>query len=430
MSNHKARPELPREIANGIILPDGYADESRLHQNLTWVRSHMPLALATAEGHDPVWFVSKHADVRTIEADPELFSSALHNPILGDQQNEAFLRELTGGTYRTLSSLTYMDPPEHTLVRNASAQWFSQTRLNVLEAQIRQEARSAVAGLLDHDGECDFVRDFALNYPLRVVMTIFGVPREDEPLMLKLTQDFFGTSDPDEQRSEVSGDPLAAAKQWQSTLEDFFSYFRNLTVDRRKQPREDLLSAIANYRIDGEFLSDEVANGYYVAIATAGHDTTSSSIAGGMEGLVAYPDEFLLARTGAQDTSGLTSEAIRWTSPVKHFMRVATRDTTLRGEEIRRGDRLFLSYPSANRDEEVFQDPFRFSITRRPNPHIAFGFGPHICLGQRLARFEMEILFQELLPHLKSVALLAPPERVRTNFVGGIKSMPIRFEKS
>jgi len=424
------RPQLPVDISNAAIQPASYGDDKSLHEALAWVRQHVPLGLAQADGYDPVWLVSKHKDIRFIESKPELFSSAQHNPILSDQANESMLREATGGTYRSLETLTYMDAPEHTAIRNVSAGWFTAATMQSLEASIRADAKTAVDNLLSFDSECDFVTDFALHFPLRVVMTLLGVPREDEPFMLKLTQEFFGTTDPTEQRGDLLDDPLAAAKQWQAAVADFNAFFMDLTEERRKSPRDDLLSQIANYKIDGEYLSNELANGYYVAIATAGHDTTSSSVAGGMHGLIETSGQWALAKASADETSGLVNEAIRWTSPVKHFMRVATQDTEIDGIEILKGDRFFLSYPSANRDEAVFDRPFDFDCTRRPNPHIGFGFGPHICLGQRLAKFEMEILFQELLPRLQSIETTGAVERVKTNFVGGIKSMPVRFTKA
>ena len=261
-------------------------------------------------------------------------------------------------------------------------------------------------------------------------MTLFGVPPEDEPRMLRLTQEFFGVHDPEEQRPEMAADPAVGAKMWAAALEDFYAYFDDLSAKRRAQPTDDLLSLIANSEVNGKPIPREEANGYYVAIATAGHDTTSSSTAGGVHGMIAFPENFEKVKADPSLIPGLVDEAIRWTSPVKHFMRNATADTEVRGQAIRAMDRLMMCYPSGNRDEEVFADPDRFDITRSPNKHIAFGFGPHMCLGQHLAKLEMRVLFQELLPHLKSVELAGPPRMVETNFVGGYKSLPIRFKKN
>jgi cytochrome P450 len=261
-------------------------------------------------------------------------------------------------------------------------------------------------------------------------MTLFGVPPEDEPRMLKLTQEFFGTQDPDEQREEVKLEPDAAARMWHATLQDFYSYFNALSAERRRNPTDDLLSLIANSKIAGEYIGEAESNGYYVAIATAGHDTTSSSVSGGMLGMIKYPSEFAKAKGEPGLIGGLVDEAIRWSSPVKHFMRNATADTEIRGRPIKAMDRFMLSYPSANRDDVVFEAPDEFRIERRPNRHLAFGYGPHMCLGQHLAKLEMRILYEELLPKLKSVELSGKPRATKANFVGGLKSLPVRFKKA
>jgi cytochrome P450 len=311
-----------------------------------------------------------------------------------------------------------------------TSNWFLPGKISKLEEQIRVLARQSVDNLLSFDGECDFVRDFALHYPLRVIMTLFGVPPEDEPKMLKLTQEFFGVHDPEEQRPEMAADPVVAARQWAASIEDFYTYFDRLSAERRERPTDDLLSLIANSRINGAPIPRNEANGYYVAIATAGHDTTSSSTAGGLHGMMVYPENWAKVKADPSLIPGLVDEAIRWTSPVKHFMRNATADTQVRGVDIRAMERLMICYPSGNRDEEVFADADVFDIGRSPNPHIAFGFGPHMCLGQHLAKLEMRILFEELLPHLKSVELAGDPRLVETNFVGGYKALPIRFTKA
>ncbi|MFP5433904.1 MAG: cytochrome P450, partial [Alphaproteobacteria bacterium] len=212
--------------------------------------------------------------------------------------------------------------------------------------------------------------------------------------------------------------------------EDFYTYFDKLSAARRERPTDDLLSLIANSRINGAPIPRDEANGYYVAIATAGHDTTSSSTAGGLHGMMVYPENWAKVKADPSLIPGLVDEAIRWTSPVKHFMRNATADTQVRGMDIRAMERLMICYPSGNRDEAVFDDADRFDITRSPNPHIAFGFGPHMCLGQHLAKLEMRILFEELLPHLSSVEMAGDPRMVETNFVGGYKALPIRFTKN
>jgi cytochrome P450 len=423
------RPQIPQDIAKIVISPKSYANDDVIYPAFKWLRENMPLGVAEVEGYDPIWIVTKHADIKAIELNAKLFHNADHNPILNDRASDAFMRQINGGSTRLVSSLTHMDPPEHAAYRNLTQSWFMPNRISKLEDQIRTLARKSVETLLSFDGECDFVRDFALHYPLRVIMTLFGVPTEDEPRMLKLTQEFFGVHDPEEQRPEMASDPVVAAKMWAATLEEFYEYFDNLSAQRRANPTDDMLSLIANSQVNGAPIPRNEANGYYVAIATAGHDTTSSSTAGGLHGMLLYPENFAKLKEDPSLVKGLIDEAIRWTSPVKHFMRNATLDTEVRGQTIRAMDRLMMCYPSGNRDEDVFTNPEHFDITRSPNPHIAFGFGPHMCLGQHLAKLEMRVLFEELLPHLESIELAGDPRFVETNFVGGYKSLPIRFKK-
>lgn len=422
-------PLIPANIAKTILSPKSYADDAVIHEAFAWLRSNMPLGVAAVEGYDPIWIVTKLADIKAIERNPKLFHSADHNPILNDQASDAFTREINDGSLRIISSVTFMDPPEHMPYRALTANWFMPNRVKELEDQIRVLAKQSVEHLLSFDGECDFVRDFALHYPLRVIMALFGIPPEDEPMMLKLTQEFFGTHDPEAQDPELAADPVASAKMWAATLENFYQYFDDLRAKRQAEPQDDLLSLLASAHVNGEPIRREEANGYCVAIATAGHDTTSSSTAGGLHGMLAYPENWELVKSDPSLIPGLVDEAIRWTAPVKHFMRNATEDTEVRGQKIRAMERLMLCYPSACRDEEVFEDPDRFDITRSPNSHIAFGYGPHVCLGQHLAKLEIRILFEELLPRLKSVELAGEPRLVETNFVGGYKSLPIRFIK-
>jgi len=425
----QSRPRIPDDIAHTVIDPASYRDEDRIHAAFRWLRANMPLGIAEVPGYDPIWIVTRMADIRAIERDPHLFASAGANPILNNRASDAFTRSINGGSLRIISSLTFMDPPEHAAFRAVTQSWFLPTRIRQLETDIRRRARQSVAEMLDFDGECDFVKDVALHYPLRVILSMFGVPDRDYPRMLKLTQEFFGGNDPEEQRSEFVDDPLVAAKMWAATLEDFYAYFDELSAERRAHPTDDLISIIANSQVNGAPIPRNEANGYYVAIATAGHDTTSSSSAGAVHGLAAFPENLARLHADPALIPGLLDEAIRWTSPVKHFMRNATRDTQLAGQDIAAMDRFFLAYPSANRDEAVFTDPDAFDITRTPNNHAAFGFGPHMCLGQHLAKLEMKILFEELLPHLAHVELAGEPRMVAANFVGGYKSLPIRFRK-
>ena len=245
--------------------------------------------------------------------------------------------------------------------------------------------------------------------------------------MLKLTQELFGATDPDLRRRNGGDTAETREIDVQATMMDFFNYFTALTEDRRARPRDDVASTIANATIDGQLISTFDAMSYYLIIATAGHDTTSSSTAGAMWALAERPAELAKVRARPDLIPSLVDESIRWTTPVRHFMRSAASDTALGGHAIAKGDWLMLCYPSGNRDEEVFEDPYEFRVDRSPNRHLAFGYGAHLCLGQHLAKMEMRILWEELLPRLKSVELAGEAKLSEANFVNGPKALPIRY---
>jgi cytochrome P450 len=247
--------------------------------------------------------------------------------------------------------------------------------------------------------------------------------------MMALTQEFFGTADPDAQRDDVTPlSPEAAAQQWSATIRDFYAYFDALVEDRRARPRDDLASIIANARRpDGELYPKEVAYGWFIAISTAGHDTTSSTPAGILEALAQHPDQFARVKADPSLIPDLVSEGLRWVSPVKHFVRQASQDYLLRGQRIVAGDRLMLLYQSANRDADVFDAPDEFRLDRRRSRQIAFGYGPHMCIGQHLAKQELRVMLEELLPRLVSLEITGSRKVVQTNFVGGLRRLPMRM---
>jgi len=431
MTTVQTDARIPQEIAEAAILPKSYTDEENItYPAFRWLRQNNPFGLAEVEGYDPIWLATTQADILAIERDPATFCSGRDEPMINDRASSAFLR-LMRGDARTLDTLAYMDAPEHTKIKNVTSNWFLPANVRKREDAIRQLAREAVDSLLARDGSTvDVVKDFALHYPLRVIMTLFGVPRDDEPIMLKLTQEFFGTTDPEEQRAEVASEPDAAARMWRAAIADFFAYFNQLAADRRANPTDDLASIIANAKVDGEYLPESFVNGYYIAIATAGHDTTASTIAGAIQAFARFPEQLDLVRKDLALIPSLVEEAVRWVSPVKHFQRVVTRDVEFHGRSLKEGDHVMLLYPSANRDEAVFENPDVFDVTRRPNKHLAFGFGPHMCIGQHVAKLEMRILFEELLPKITSVSLAGKPKYVAANFLSGLKTQPITFTKA
>lgn len=421
---------LPVEIARDLTDPKAFADMERIHRTYSWIRANNPLGRAVIDGYDPFWVVSKHSDVSHISINNELFHNADRSIVISDRMTIEQLSALTGSPHFT-RTLVHLDDPDHRKLRALTQLWFMPNSLGKLEARIRALAKTEVERMAGLNGECDFVTQVAVGYPLRVIMEILGVPPEDEPRMLMLTQEIFSPDDPELGRSkQAEMTPAERANTFNAITADFHQYFKGITDDRRRNPRNDVATVLANATLDGKPLSDDYRTGYYMIIATAGHDTTSSSTATALWALCRYPE--LLPRLKADPAliPGFVDETIRWGTPVRHFMRTATAETELRGRRIAKGDWLMLCYGSANRDEEVFEDPFAFRIDRKPNRHIAFGYGGHVCLGQHLAKLEIRVLLQELLPRLESVELAGEMKLAMSTFVGGPKHLPIRFKLS
>ncbi|GLW64417.1 cytochrome P450 [Actinomadura rubrobrunea] len=407
------------EAGLALADPTAYADDDRLHAALTVLRRHAPVHWVEAPGYDPFWAVTRHADIMAIERDHTLFLNEPRPLLATSEQDEINRRRREQGI--ALRTLVHIDDPDHRVLRAIGADWFRPRAMRALEPRVRELARRYVDRMVELGGECDFVQQVAVHYPLYVILSLLGLPESDYGRMLKLTRELFGSSDTDLRRGATPEETI-------EVLLDFFAYFKEITEARRAHPTDDLASAIANARVDGEPLNDFDTASYYVIIATAGHDTTSSTIAGGLRALIEHPDQLdrLRADPGLMPTA--VEEMIRWVTPVKEFMRTAAADCEVGGVRIREGEALLLSYPSANRDEAVFDDPFRFDVGRDPNKHLAFGFGVHYCLGAALARMEVRAFFEELIPRLKAVELAGEPENVATTFVGGPKRLPIRYE--
>jgi cytochrome P450 len=259
-------------------------------------------------------------------------------------------------------------------------------------------------------------------------MSILGVPDEDEPMMLRLTQEYFGNNDAELNRGKAAMTPLEAEQAVTQVVAEFNDYFRKVSEDRRRHPTDDLASVIANSKIDGAPIADVDAMGYYITVAFAGHDTTSSSVAGAIWGLCEFPERLAEVRSNPSLIPNLVDEGVRWTSPIHQFVRRAATDCEVRGQKVRKGDWVVLLFPSGNRDEEIFDKPFEFRVDRSPSRQMGYGYGAHVCLGQHLARMEMAIFFEELLPRLEKIELAGTPRRTITNFVGGPKALPVRFK--
>ncbi|MBV9565870.1 MAG: cytochrome P450 [Bradyrhizobium sp.] len=419
-------PDIPADIAATLVDPAAYAGQ-RIHDSYRWLRANNPLGVARPDGFEPFWVVTKHAHIQAVSRQNELFHNADRPTTLTNRAIEQRVRKITGGP-NLVRSLVQMDAPDHPKYRALTQGWFMPANLGKFEPRVREIARATVARMMEKGGACDFVADVALGYPLHVIMEILGVPERDEPRMLRLTQELFGAQDPDTARIREALTAEQFSAMMQMVVADFGAYFKGITEERRRAPRDDLATVIANAKIGGDYMPEHDATSYYMIVATAGHDTTSSSTAGAIWALAEDPDEFARVKANPELIPGLVDEAIRWMTPVKHFMRSATSDTELGGRNIAKGDWLMLCYASGNRDEEVFDEPFKFRSDRKPNRHIAFGYGAHLCLGQHLAKLEMRILFEELLPRLKSLRLDGEVKMTQATFVNGPKKLPIRFQ--
>ena len=411
---------MNKEDFKKIAYPETYADEKELHDIFTFMRREDPVSWVEPDQFRPFWAITKHEDIIEIEKQNELFINDPRTTLM-DIPTEDAIKEFTGGSHLLVRSLVHMDNPDHQLYRSLTQKWFAPPNLESLKKDIRNIAKEYVNKMVDHGNECDFAKDVAIFYPLRVIMSILGVPKEDEPRMLRLTQELFGGRDEDMIRDE------SETSSESNTITDFFEYFNALTEDRRKNPTNDVSSVIANAKINNEQLGHLEAMSYYIIIATAGHDTTSSSTAGGILALIENPDQLLKLKNNPSLMTSAVEETIRWVTPVKNFFRTATQNYDLKDREIKKDDSILLCYPSGIRDEEIFADPFKFKVDRSPNRHLAFVHGAHLCLGKYLAKIEMEIFYEELFIKIDNIQLNGEPEWVKASFVSGLKSLPIKY---
>lgn len=395
-----------------------WGDMDSWEQEVMALHESGPIHRIEAPGFAPFWAVIGHAAVLDVERHSDIFHNAPRPVLSSVQQEEASTQEL--------KTLIHMDGEEHHAHRRLTADWFKPATVSTLQPRLDELSRRTLEKMRTFNGACDFATDVALAYPLQVILEILGLPESDYPLMLKLTQQLFGQEDPDI-RSKMDDTPEAMMQ----VLIDFFTYFRALTEDRQKTPTDDLATLIANGVINGEPLSEASALGYYIIIATAGHDTTSNAMSTGIELLAQHPDQLKKVQERPELLTNAIEEIIRHASPVRHFMRTATQDAEVAGQKVKAGDRLYLSYKAANLDPTVFENPRLFDVERaNANKNVSFGYGVHFCLGAQLARNEMRSLFGHLIPRLEKLELAGPARTWKTTFVGGPKSVPIRFALS
>ncbi len=423
-------PVIPVELIAPAFNPAtfGIGKREAIDHLFTRLRRDYPLAKAEVPGFDPHWIVTKYEDIREISRQDAIFHSADRSKTLASQIAEQLMRQYSGGMPTIFKTLVHMDDPEHAEHRAVTQPHFYPQAIAKLEPQIRETARRYIDEFFAKGQGADFATGLAFPYPAEVVLTLIGVPKKDHQKMLDLTHWLFTYADPDLCRPGANiTDPAEIIKTWDIVYNEFKTYYESMIAERQQCPVNDLTSVIANGKIGGCPMTERNMISYLVIASTAGHDTTSATTAMGMWTLAEDPALFQKMKANPALIPGFVEETIRWASPVQQFTRSATEDYVLRGQQIKKGDLLYLSYISANRDEEAFPDPFTFDPARSPNRHVGFGYGPHICLGQHLARLEMKILWEELLPRLKSVEMAGAGKFAESEFVCGPKYVPINY---
>jgi cytochrome P450 family 142 subfamily A polypeptide 1 len=365
--------------------------------------------------YDPVgqvWGIFKHADVLAIEKDPKTFSSQRAPRPHGVH----------------LPMMISMDDPEHQRRRSLVSRGFTPRRVADLEPMVRRLTRQILDDVCARES-CDFVWDVAALLPLYVIADLLGYEPDMYDDLLRWSEGMMSPNAEDMLTPEQIAERIEKSS---TTMDEFRAAQLEIIADRRKRPRGDVMTIFCQAEIDGERLDDESIVQEMLLILIGGDETSRHVLSGGMLELLHEPEQMALMRRRDVDLALAADEMIRWASPVQNMARTATRDVEVRGQQVHEGDQLMLFYPSANRDEEVFDDAHRFDVRRNPNPHVAFGFGTHFCLGASLARLEVRVMFEELLPRMADIELAAPePLRRRSsNFVSGLETLPITYTPS
>ena len=386
------------------------------HEWFTWLRANAPVFHHEEPDGDGFWVITRYDDIVAANRDAASFSSSQE---LGGVVMLEGPTAPMAGTEMAGEMMLFMDPPRHTRYRKLVNRGFTPRMIAALEVHVR-ELTVDIVEAATAKGECDFVVDIAAELPLEVIAELLGVPREDRHKLFDWSNRMVGSEDPEYQVAE------AAVTEAQVEM---FMYAQALAAERRADPKPDIVTTLLESEIEGDQLSEMDFNLFFMLLSVAGNETTRNAIAHGMNAFLEHPDQWeLLVSDPARYIGGAVEEILRWASPVMFFRRNATRDVELGGQTIKAGDKISLWYISANRDESVFDEPFRFDITRDPNPHIAFGGGgPHFCLGAQLARLEIRLLFEELARRVPRLEALGEPDRLRSNFIGGIKHLPVRL---
>jgi cytochrome P450 len=397
-----------------LVHPAHYAGRGYPHPLWTRLRREDPVHWFDRSDGIPFWAITRHEDIVTIGKNPERFVNGVR--LLIDHMPE----------HPNLfpPTLIQLDPPKHGIYRKMVNKRFTPGRLRALHGDIERIAKEIVDSLATEgeDGACDFVEKVSAPLPIAVIAWMLGVPREDWHLLFDWTNRAIGAQDPDFR--EEGKTPQESA---QGAMVELFTYFTGLVEQKRKNPQDDLVSLFSRLEVDGTPIPPEDVLTWCLIIVVAGNETTRNATSGGMLALVEHQEELRKLQRDPSLLADAVEEIVRWTSPIIHFARTATEDAEIRGKRIKKGDALALFYPSANRDEAVFEDPFAFRVDRRPNNHLAFGVGEHFCLGAHVARLELEFAFKHLLPRIEEVELAGPVSRLHSALVGGVKHLPLRY---
>lgn len=404
-----------------VITAKHYGEQGYPHAEWTRLRREDPVHWTHPEGYKPFWSITKHADIIEISTQPEKFRSAGRFILFPEPPPG------TGPSMEEeppLRMLVNMDPPEHRTYRKLVSSWFTPRAVQRLEERLEHITKELFDDFAAAGGwrEVEFVRDVAALQPLRMITEILGIPRENEDFVLRITNENFGLEDPDFQREgDTREDRLGF-------LQEAYVYLMEIIADRRKNPGADLSTVLAQATIDGAPVPDFELFSLYFLVMVAGHDTTRNSISNGLVAFLDHPAEFARLQANHHLVESAADEIVRWTTPVNHFSRTATEDTEIRGKKIKAGDSLALFYASANRDEEIFDDPFSFRVDRDPNPHLGFGVGEHFCLGAHLARLDLKVFWRQFVERVEAFELAGPIELLHSSFVGGPKRIPLRIK--
>ena len=381
------------------------------HETFELLRHEAPVFWhAEDEGGPGFWAVTRHPDVVEVNRDNVQWSSHRRTALIMEPDDEMLAQQQM--------MMLNMDPPMHTRYRLLVNKGFTPRHVNALEANIRR-LTNGIIDEVSEQGTADFVVDMAAELPLQVIAEVMGVPKEDRHKVFDWSNRMIGSEDPE---YAVSPEHVMEASM------ELYAYANALAAQKRANPSDDIISALLGAEVDGERLSELEFDLFFLLLAVAGNETTRNLISHAMLALIENPGERQKLLDDPSLVPGAVEEMLRWGSPVMHFRRTATTDTELGGQKIAEGDKVVIWYISANRDEQVFADPYRFDVTRSPNEHVAFGGGgPHFCLGANLARMEIRVMFEETLRRLPDMELAGPVERLRSNFINGVKHMPVEF---